>query len=56
MLVLSRRIGERIVIDGNITVTVIEIRGQQIQLGIEAPPEIPIRREEVLAKKEMVAA
>ncbi|MGA9042359.1 MAG: carbon storage regulator [Terriglobales bacterium] len=56
MLVLSRRIGERLVIDGRITVTVIEVRGGQIRLGIEAPPEIPVWREEVAAKREMVAA
>ena len=56
MLVLSRRIGERLVIDGNIVVTVIEVRGQQIRLGVEAPPEIPVWREEVAAKREMVAA
>ena len=56
MLVLSRRIGERLVIDGNITVTVVEIRDGQIRLGIEAPKEIPVRREEVAARREMVAA
>ena len=55
MLVLSRRVGERLVIDANITVTVIEVRGGQIRLGIEAPPEIPVRREEV-AVRETVAA
>jgi carbon storage regulator len=54
MLVLSRRIGERIVIDDNITVTVVEIRGGQIRLGVEAAPEIPVWREEVRAKREMV--
>lgn len=56
MLVLSRRIGERLVVDGKITVTVIEIRGQQIRLGIEAPKEVLVWREEVVAKQEMVAA
>lgn len=56
MLVLSRKIGERIVIDDQIVVTVIEIRGGQIRLGIEAPKEIPVWREEVLTQKEMVAA
>ena len=58
MLVLSRRIGERLVIDDNITVTVIEVRGGHIRLGIEAPKEVPVRRNEVAAKveKEMVAA
>ena len=56
MLVLSRRIGERLVIDGRITVTVIDIRGGQIRLGIEAPKEVPVWREEVKAKREMAAA
>ena len=46
MLVLSRRVGERLVIDAKITFTVIEVRGGQIRLGIEAPKEIPVRREE----------
>jgi carbon storage regulator len=49
MLVLSRRIDEAIVIDGRITVTVLEIRGNQIRLGIEAPLEMPVFREELLA-------
>ena len=44
MLVLSRRIGERIVIDGNIVVTVVEIQGGKIRLGIEAPREVPVWR------------
>ena len=41
MLVLSRRIGERLVIDDSITVTVIEVRGGQIRLGIEARRRFP---------------
>jgi carbon storage regulator len=60
MLVLSRRNGERIVIDGNITVTVVEIRGNQVRLGIEAPKEVPVWRGElVLAaarERELAAA
>jgi len=56
MLVLSRRNGESIVIDGKITVTVVGIRGGQIRLGIDAPKEIPVRRVEVRVKKEMVPA
>jgi carbon storage regulator len=55
MLVLSRRVGERLVIDAKITVTVIEVRGGQIRLGIEAPKEVPVMREEV-AVRETVAA
>ena len=49
MLVLSRRIGERIVIDDQIVVTVVEIKGDKVRLGIEAPKEIPIWREELVA-------
>jgi len=48
MLVLTRKLGERIVIDGQITVTVVEVQGRQIRLGIEAPREIPIKRAELL--------
>lgn len=49
MLVLSRHENEAIVIDGRIKVTVVEIRGGKIRLGIEAPPEIPVWREELVA-------
>ena len=48
MLVLTRKLGEGIVIDDQITVTVLEVQGNQIRLGIEAPKEIPIRREELV--------
>lgn len=47
MLVLSRKKNESIVIDGQIVITVIEIRGDKVRLGIEAPREVPIHREEV---------
>jgi carbon storage regulator len=47
MLVLTRKAGQCIVINGDITVTVLEVRGNQIRLGIEAPKEVPVRREEV---------
>lgn len=47
MLVLSRKAGERIVIGEEVTVTVLAVRGQQIRLGIEAPADVPIRREEL---------
>jgi carbon storage regulator len=51
MLVLSRKSGERIVIDSDIIVTVLKARGNQIRLGIEAPKEIPIKRKELLGSK-----
>ena len=47
MLVLSRKKNESIIINDNITVTVIEIRGDKIRLGIEAPKEISVHRREV---------
>jgi len=47
MLVLSRKKDERIVIDDNIIITVIEIRGDKVRLGIEAPKEIAVHREEI---------
>jgi carbon storage regulator len=47
MLVLSRKKNESIVIDENIVITIVEIRGDKVRLGIEAPKEIPIHRSEV---------
>lgn len=47
MLVLSRHKGERIKIGDNITITVVEIRGDRVRLGIDAPVEVPVHREEV---------
>jgi len=52
MLILTRSIGERIVIDDNIVLTVVRIRGQRAQLGLEAPAEVPIRRAETLPSAE----
>ncbi len=48
MLVLSRKKNESIVIDEDIVVTVVEIRGDKVRLGIEAPRDIPVHRREVL--------
>ena len=47
MLVLSRKRDEQIVINDNIIITVVEIRGDKVRLGIEAPIEIPVHRREV---------
>lgn len=47
MLVLSRKLDQAIKIGSNITIKVIEIKGNQIKLGIEAPDEISILREEI---------
>src|SRR5512143_1190609 len=47
MLVLSRKKNESIIISDNITVTVIEIRGDKVRLGIEAPKDVTVHRREV---------
>lgn len=49
MLVLSRRPNESIVINDKIVITVIEIRGDKVRLGIEAPRDVPVHRSEVYA-------
>lgn len=48
MLVLSRKRDERIVIGDNIVITVVEVRGDKVRLGIEAPNDVPVHRQEVL--------
>ena len=47
MLVLTRKSGEAIAIGNNIKITVVEIKGKQVRIGVEAPPETSIHREEV---------
>lgn len=47
MLVLSRKKDEKIIIGENITLMVIEIRGDKVRLGIDAPKEVSVHREEV---------
>ena len=47
MLVLSRKKNESIVINNEITIIVVEIRGDKVRLGVEAPREVPVHRREV---------
>lgn len=47
MLALTRKIGERIVIGNNISITIVDIKGENIRLGIDAPKEIKIFRGEI---------
>ena len=47
MLVLSRKVGEKLVIDGSITVQILKIQGNRITLGIEAPADVKILRDEL---------
>lgn len=56
MLVLSRKTNESIVIGENVTVTVVEIRGDKVRLGIDAPEAVSVDRQEIRARKKAEAA
>lgn len=61
MLALSRKKGEAIIINNNVEVTILEVKGDQVKIGISAPKEVPIYRKEVYlqiqeANKEAVSA
>ncbi len=47
MLVLTRKLGEKIRIGDSVKITVLEVRSGQVKLGIEAPPEVKVHREEI---------
>ena len=56
MLILTRRIGETLIIRDNIRVTVLDVSGNQIRLGVTAPREAPVHREEVAERIRAEAA
>lgn len=47
MLVLSRAVGKAIIIDDNVEITVLEVQGKSVRLGINAPKDISVHREEI---------
>ncbi len=47
MLALSRKKGEALIINNNVEITILEIKGEQVKIGISAPKEVPIYRKEV---------
>jgi len=51
MLVLTRRTGETLNIGNDVTVTIIEVRGQQVRVGIDAPKDVAVDRSEIRARK-----
>lgn len=50
MLVLSRRVGESIVVGDDVTITVLEVRGDVVRIGIDAPRSVAVHRAELLAE------
>ena len=50
MLILTRRVGEKLVIGENVTVTVLGVKGNQIRIGIDAPREVQVHREEIFKR------
>ena len=47
MLILTRRIGEKIVIGDDVTISILGVKGNQVRVGIEAPREVQVHREEI---------
>jgi len=47
MLVLSRKKNEQIIIDGDVVITIVEIRGDKVRIGVEAPKEVAVHRREI---------
>jgi len=47
MLILTRRIGESLVIGNNVTITVLGVKGNQVRIGVNAPKEVSVHREEI---------
>jgi len=50
LLVLTRKLGEKIQIGDDISILIMEIKGKQVRLGIDAPPDIKVHREEIYQK------
>ena len=47
MLILTRKVGESVLIGNDISITILSVRGNQVKLGVEAPKEVSVQREEI---------
>lgn len=56
MLVLSRKRGEQLLVGRDVVITVLDVRGDRISLGVQAPKEIPVHRAELYAKIQLANA
>jgi carbon storage regulator len=56
MLVMTRRIGEKIMIGSNITLTILAVHGNQVRIGVDAPRDVAVHREEIYRRIELERA
>jgi carbon storage regulator len=56
MLIMTRRIGEKIMIGSNITLTILSVQGDQIRIGVDAPRDVAVHREEIHRRIELERA
>ena len=56
MLILTRRVGESLMIGDDVTITVLGVKGNQVRIGVNAPKEVGVHREEILNRIEEAAA
>lgn len=56
MLILTRRVGESLMIGDDVTITVLGVKGNQVRIGVDAPKEVAVHREEILNRIENAAA
>ena len=56
MLILTRRVGELLMIGDDVTITVLSVKGNQVRIGVDAPKEVAVHREEILNRIEDAAS